>query len=162
MTRSASVRLASYTRALAFGGALLLLVSSAAAAEIGKTLDEIIALAKKEGTVQVANSWRGRMLKEVAKGFEARYGLSFKQTYVGGISSRERILSEAVAGLVEYDVVNVSGELRPHYIKAGVIVPGRRMRFTMSCDHRVIDGATGARFLAAFKRIVENPLTMLL
>lgn len=123
MTRSASVRLASYTRALAFGGALLLLVSSAVAAEIGKTLDEIIALAKKEGTVQVANSWRGRMLKEVAKGFEARYGLSFKQTYVGGISSRERILSEAVAGLVEYDVVNVSGELRPHYIKAGVIVP---------------------------------------
>ena len=47
-------------------------------------------------------------------------------------------------------------------VQAGVIVPGRRMRFTMSCDHRVIDGATGARFLAAFKRIVENPLTMLL
>jgi pyruvate dehydrogenase E2 component (dihydrolipoamide acetyltransferase) len=42
------------------------------------------------------------------------------------------------------------------------IVPGRRMRFTMSCDHRVIDGATGARFMAAFKRIVEEPLTMLL
>lgn len=42
------------------------------------------------------------------------------------------------------------------------IVPGRRMRFTMSCDHRVIDGATGARFMAAFKRIVESPLNMLL
>jgi pyruvate dehydrogenase E2 component (dihydrolipoamide acetyltransferase) len=36
------------------------------------------------------------------------------------------------------------------------------MRFTMSCDHRVIDGATGARFLSAFKRIVESPVTMLL
>jgi pyruvate dehydrogenase E2 component (dihydrolipoamide acetyltransferase) len=47
-------------------------------------------------------------------------------------------------------------------VRRGSIVPGRRMRFTMSCDHRVIDGATGARFLAAFKRIVENPLTMLL
>ncbi len=44
----------------------------------------------------------------------------------------------------------------------GAIVPGRRMRFTMSCDHRVIDGATGAKFMAAFKRIVESPLTMLL
>ncbi|MFZ1865045.1 MAG: pyruvate dehydrogenase complex dihydrolipoamide acetyltransferase [Polyangiales bacterium] len=47
-------------------------------------------------------------------------------------------------------------------VQDGAIIPGRRMRFTMSCDHRVIDGATGARFLAAFKRIVENPLTMLL
>lgn len=47
-------------------------------------------------------------------------------------------------------------------VREGAIVPGRRMRFTMSCDHRVIDGATGAKFMAAFKRIVENPLTMLL
>jgi pyruvate dehydrogenase E2 component (dihydrolipoamide acetyltransferase) len=44
----------------------------------------------------------------------------------------------------------------------GAIVPGRRMRFTMSCDHRVVDGATGARFLAVFKRIVESPFIMLL
>ncbi len=47
-------------------------------------------------------------------------------------------------------------------VRNGAIVEGRRMRFTMSCDHRVIDGATGAKYLAAFKRIVENPLTMLL
>ncbi|MGB8222692.1 MAG: pyruvate dehydrogenase complex dihydrolipoamide acetyltransferase [Polyangiales bacterium] len=44
----------------------------------------------------------------------------------------------------------------------GAIVPGRRMRFTMSCDHRVVDGATGAKFMAAFKRTVESPLSMLL
>ena len=42
------------------------------------------------------------------------------------------------------------------------IVPGRRMRFTMSCDHRIIDGATGAKFMSAFKRIVESPSNMLL
>ncbi|MFA9412684.1 MAG: 2-oxo acid dehydrogenase subunit E2 [Deltaproteobacteria bacterium] len=42
------------------------------------------------------------------------------------------------------------------------MVPGRRMRFTMSCDHRIIDGATGAKFMAAFKRIVESPLNMLI
>ncbi|MBW2587177.1 MAG: pyruvate dehydrogenase complex dihydrolipoamide acetyltransferase [Deltaproteobacteria bacterium] len=47
-------------------------------------------------------------------------------------------------------------------VEDGAIVPGRRMRFTMSCDHRVIDGATGAKFMAAFKRIVESPLNMLL
>jgi pyruvate dehydrogenase E2 component (dihydrolipoamide acetyltransferase) len=44
----------------------------------------------------------------------------------------------------------------------GAIVPGRRMRFTLSCDHRLIDGATGAKFMAAFKRIVESPINMLL
>lgn len=44
----------------------------------------------------------------------------------------------------------------------GAVVPGRRMRFTLSCDHRLIDGATGAKFMAAFKRIVESPLSMLL
>ena len=47
-------------------------------------------------------------------------------------------------------------------VEDGAIVPGRRMRFTMSCDHRIIDGATGAKFMAAFKRIVEEPLTLLL
>jgi pyruvate dehydrogenase E2 component (dihydrolipoamide acetyltransferase) len=47
-------------------------------------------------------------------------------------------------------------------VEDGAIVPGRRMRFTMSCDHRIIDGATGAKFMAAFKRIVESPLNMLI
>ncbi|MPZ39905.1 MAG: extracellular solute-binding protein [Rhizobiales bacterium] len=95
----------------------------AEAAQFGTTIDEVVALAKKERTVQVANSWRGPVLKEIAEGFKKKHGLTFKQTYVSAIDSRERILSEALAGLVEYDLVNVSGELRPQYIKAGVITP---------------------------------------
>jgi len=47
-------------------------------------------------------------------------------------------------------------------VEDATIVPGRRMRFTMSCDHRIIDGATGAKFMAAFKRIIESPLNMLI
>jgi pyruvate dehydrogenase E2 component (dihydrolipoamide acetyltransferase) len=47
-------------------------------------------------------------------------------------------------------------------IEGDAIVPGRRMRFTMSCDHRVIDGATGAKFMAALKSTLESPVTMLL
>jgi pyruvate dehydrogenase E2 component (dihydrolipoamide acetyltransferase) len=42
----------------------------------------------------------------------------------------------------------------------GQLVLRRRMRVTMSCDHRVIDGATGARFLQTWKRMLENPLAM--
>jgi pyruvate/2-oxoglutarate dehydrogenase complex dihydrolipoamide acyltransferase (E2) component len=33
---------------------------------------------------------------------------------------------------------------------------------TLSCDHRVVDGAVGAAWLAAFRKLVENPITMLL
>ena len=36
------------------------------------------------------------------------------------------------------------------------------MAVTLSCDHRVVDGARGAKWLQAFKRHIENPLTMLL
>ncbi len=39
----------------------------------------------------------------------------------------------------------------------GMVVPRRRMRVTMSCDHRVIDGATGAEFLKTLKQLLENP-----
>ncbi|MBW2190815.1 MAG: pyruvate dehydrogenase complex dihydrolipoamide acetyltransferase [Deltaproteobacteria bacterium] len=47
-------------------------------------------------------------------------------------------------------------------VEDGAIVPGKRMRFTMSCDHRVIDGATGASFMAALKTLLEAPPNMLL
>jgi pyruvate dehydrogenase E2 component (dihydrolipoamide acetyltransferase) len=43
-------------------------------------------------------------------------------------------------------------------VRENEIVVRHMMRVTMSCDHRVIDGATGAKFLQTFKRILENPL----
>jgi pyruvate dehydrogenase E2 component (dihydrolipoamide acetyltransferase) len=43
-------------------------------------------------------------------------------------------------------------------VREGEIVVRQIMRVTMSCDHRVIDGATGAKFLQSFKKILENPL----
>jgi pyruvate dehydrogenase E2 component (dihydrolipoamide acetyltransferase) len=45
-------------------------------------------------------------------------------------------------------------------IQEGAVVARRRMRLTMSCDHRVIDGATGARFLKTLKGMLENPLAL--
>lgn len=46
-------------------------------------------------------------------------------------------------------------------VKNGEIVPGNRMKVTLSCDHRVVDGAAGAAFLQTFKQFVENPITLL-
>jgi pyruvate dehydrogenase E2 component (dihydrolipoamide acetyltransferase) len=47
-------------------------------------------------------------------------------------------------------------------VRDGKIVTANIMTVTLSCDHRVIDGATGARFLQAFKLFVEDPAAMLL
>ncbi|HEY8427455.1 MAG TPA: pyruvate dehydrogenase complex dihydrolipoamide acetyltransferase [Sandaracinaceae bacterium] len=47
-------------------------------------------------------------------------------------------------------------------VKNGQIVPGKRMRMTLSCDHRVIDGALGARWLAVLRAMLEQPVLMLL
>ena len=46
-------------------------------------------------------------------------------------------------------------------VRDNQVVVRQMMRVTMSCDHRVIDGATGARFLQTFKRLLENPLLMI-
>ena len=47
-------------------------------------------------------------------------------------------------------------------VRDGEVVPGKRMRLTLSCDHRIVDGATGARFLDTVKDYLEEPLHMLL
>lgn len=46
-------------------------------------------------------------------------------------------------------------------VKNGAIVVGHTMKVTLSCDHRVVDGATGAQFLQTLKAILENPVKML-
>jgi pyruvate dehydrogenase E2 component (dihydrolipoamide acetyltransferase) len=47
-------------------------------------------------------------------------------------------------------------------VRDGEIVVRNVMNVTMSCDHRVIDGATGAKFLQTFKQMLENPVLMLM
>jgi pyruvate dehydrogenase E2 component (dihydrolipoyllysine-residue acetyltransferase) len=54
-----------------------------------------------------------------------------------------------------------AGEKRP-VVKDGALAVATVMSCTLSCDHRAVDGAVGAQFLAAYKKLVEDPLTMLL
>jgi pyruvate dehydrogenase E2 component (dihydrolipoamide acetyltransferase) len=53
-----------------------------------------------------------------------------------------------------------AGEMRP-IVKDGAIVAANMVTVTLSCDHRAVDGAVGAEFLAAFKDFVERPVMML-
>ena len=46
-------------------------------------------------------------------------------------------------------------------VKNGAVVPGNVMKLTLACDHRTVDGATGAAFLQTLKTLIENPVTML-
>ena len=46
-------------------------------------------------------------------------------------------------------------------IADGAVVPGKRLAMTLSCDHRVVDGAVGAAFLAELRRLIEHPLRVL-
>ena len=47
-------------------------------------------------------------------------------------------------------------------VKDGALAVATVMTCTLSVDHRVVDGAVGAEFLAAFKKLIEDPLAMLL
>lgn len=47
-------------------------------------------------------------------------------------------------------------------VKNGQVVPGNVMKVTLSCDHRVVDGATGSTFLVSFKEYMENTVSLLL
>jgi len=47
-------------------------------------------------------------------------------------------------------------------VKNNAIVVGNVMKVTLACDHRTVDGATGAQFLQTFKELIENPVTLLM
>jgi pyruvate dehydrogenase E2 component (dihydrolipoamide acetyltransferase) len=68
----------------------------------------------------------------------------------------------AVINPPEAGIVAVGSIVPKPAAVGGQVTVRRRLRLTMSCDHRVIDGATGAVFLKTLKQMLENPLAMLL
>ena len=59
-------------------------------------------------------------------------------------------------------ILAVGGIKETPVVKNGQVVPGKVMKVTLSCDHRVVDGATGAAFLQTLKMMLENPVTILM
>jgi pyruvate dehydrogenase E2 component (dihydrolipoamide acetyltransferase) len=54
----------------------------------------------------------------------------------------------------------VGGIKQVPVVKNGAVVPGNVMKVTLSCDHRVVDGASGAAFLNTIKSFLEQPVLM--
>ena len=73
-----------------------------------------------------------------------------------GIESFDAIINPPQAA-----ILSVGAIIEKPVVKDGQIVPGMRMNIGLSCDHRVVDGAVGARFLNEVKKLIENPALML-
>lgn len=58
-------------------------------------------------------------------------------------------------------ILSVGAIVEKPVVKNGQIVVGNTMMLTLACDHRTVDGATGAQFLQTLKQYIENPVTML-
>jgi pyruvate dehydrogenase E2 component (dihydrolipoamide acetyltransferase) len=85
-------------------------------------------------------------------------GATFSISNLGmfGITEFTAIINPPEAGILAIGVV----EEKP-VVENGAVVVRPRMRLTMSCDHRVVDGAMGARFLQTLKALLEEPLMMI-
>jgi pyruvate dehydrogenase E2 component (dihydrolipoamide acetyltransferase) len=58
-------------------------------------------------------------------------------------------------------ILAIGGIQQVPVVKNGAVVPGNVMKVTLSCDHRVVDGATGSAFLQTFKSLLEEPVRLL-
>jgi pyruvate dehydrogenase E2 component (dihydrolipoamide acetyltransferase) len=121
----------------------------------------IIRNADSKGLAAISNEMRDLSAR-------AREGKLKPEEYQGGTFSVSNL---GMYGIREFAaVINPpqgailavgAGEQRP-IVRDGALAIATVMTCTLSVDHRAVDGATGAEFLAAFKRLIEDPLTMLL
>jgi pyruvate dehydrogenase E2 component (dihydrolipoamide acetyltransferase) len=102
---------------------------------------------------ELAERARSRRLKP-----EEYTGATFSVSNLGmfGIDEFTAVINPPEAAILAV------GAMTPKpVVRDGQVVVRQLMRVTMSCDHRVVDGATGAKFLQTFKKILENPLYLL-
>ncbi|WP_339929286.1 pyruvate dehydrogenase complex dihydrolipoamide acetyltransferase [uncultured Brevundimonas sp.] len=113
-----------------------------------KSLSQIAVEAK-----DLAKRARERKLKP-----EEFQGGTFSVSNLGmfGIKAFSSIINEPQGAIMSVG----AGEQRP-VVKNGQLAIATVMTVTLTCDHRVVDGAIGARFLQAFKPMIEDPVTML-
>jgi len=105
-------------------------------------------------------------IKEMASRARARKlqpeeytGATFSISNLGMFGIKE---FTAIINPPEAAILAVGAATATPVVREGEVVVKNVMNVTMSCDHRVVDGATGAKFLQTFKQLLENPILMLM
>ena len=126
----------------------------------GGLITPIIRKAETKGLAQIAVeakdlAERARTRKLKPEEFQ---GGTFSVSNLGmfGIKSFASIINEPQGAILSVG----AGEKRP-VVKDGQLAVATVMTVTLTCDHRVVDGAIGARWLQAFKALIEDPITMI-
>lgn len=133
---------------------------SMAVAVPGGLITPIIRAAETKGLAQIATE--AKDLAERARNKRLKpeefQGGTFSVSNLGmfGIKTFASIINEPQGCIMSVG----AGEKRP-VVRGDKLEIATVMSVTLTCDHRVVDGATGARFLQAFKALIEEPLTMI-
>ena len=126
----------------------------------GGLITPIVRAAETKGLAEIAKEMkdlaeraRTRRLKP-----EEYQGGTFSISNLGmfGVQSFASIINQPQGAILSVGV----GEKRP-VVRGDQLAIATLMTVTLTCDHRVVDGAIGARWLAAFKALVEDPITMI-
>ena len=134
---------------------------SIAVATDGGLITPIIRRADEKGVAKISNEMkdlaaRARAGKLKPEEFQGG-GFSISNLGMYGVKSFSAIINPPQGGILAVG----AGEPRP-VVRDGAIVPATVMTCTLSVDHRVIDGAVAAEWMAAFKSIVQDPLSLML
>jgi len=134
---------------------------SVAVAINGGLITPVIRFAEQKGIVEISNE-----VKELAT--KAREGALKPEEYTGGTFSISNLgmygvkQFSAIVNPPEGAILAVGGTEERAVVEAGQVVVRKMMSLTLSCDHRVVDGAVGAEFLAALKKHIETPASVLI
>ena len=134
---------------------------SVAVATPGGLITPVVRNADNKGLVQVSAEMkdfavRARDGKLVPEDYQGG-GFTISNMGMMGIKSFSAIINPPQSCILAVG----AGEPRP-VVKDGALAVATVMTCTLSVDHRSVDGAVGAEFMTAFKRMIEDPLTMLL
>jgi pyruvate dehydrogenase E2 component (dihydrolipoamide acetyltransferase) len=135
-------------------------VGMAVAVEDG-LITPVIRFADRKGLLEIAAEAKSLAERARARKLqpEEYTGATFSVSNLGMFDIDE---FAAVINPPEAGILAVGRIAQRPVAEGGAVAVRRTMRVTMSCDHRVVDGATGAKFLQTLKVMLENPLAMLL
>jgi len=134
---------------------------SVAVAIDGGLITPVVRFAEQKGIVDISNE-----VKELAG--RAREGALKPEEYTGGTFSISNLgmygikQFAAIVNPPEGAILAVGGTEERAVVENGQLAVKKMMTLTLSCDHRVVDGAVGAEFLAALKKHIEMPASVLI